>query len=259
MLPSDDFLRRLPQCLAPVERLRLETLVFAHDLMEIALERLYTVGVGFDMNNGAHRFAMISDAWAIVDQVHVVRQILLSLTGIDRNSDTQAFIDDFAAAREMRNKMDHLNDNLPNRAKTKGHTNALFGVLSFFRPYADRLKQGLQDGRVWGDLFFVNAGSTPRDMVGSVALHDLDIVHLPICFPKLEAFDLSLLLERAVFQLRALLKRISDDTKTNIEAKVDEAVATAGQTREELMRPAYSGQLVIKAEVSFQVERQVLR
>src|SRR5271157_4619204 len=108
MLPSDDFLRVLPQCLAPVERLRVETLVFAHDLMETALGRLYAVGLEFHENNNAQRLAMFSDAWTIVDQVHVVRQVLLSLTGDDRKTDTQAFIDDFAVAHTMRNKMDHL-------------------------------------------------------------------------------------------------------------------------------------------------------
>ena len=127
MLPSDDFLRRLPQCLAPVERLRLETLVFAHDLMEIALRRLYTVGLGFDANDDTHRFTMFSDAWTIADQVHVVRLILLSLTGNDRPPDTQAFISDFAAAHDMRNKMDHLDQNLRNHASNTGRRTRYLG------------------------------------------------------------------------------------------------------------------------------------
>lgn len=253
MLSSDDFLRRLPKCLDPVERLRLETLVFAHDLMETALGRLYAVGLAFDENNDAQRLAMFSDAWTIIDQVHVVRQVLLSLTGDDRKSDTKAFIDDFAAACTMRNKMDHLNQNLPNRAKASGRTSALFGMLTFFRPYADRWEHGLRDGEVRGDLFLVSAGSTPRDMVGGVAFHDLDI-HLPICSFKLEAFDLSLLIERAVLQTRRLLKRMSDDVKSNVEAKVDELAATASNTREELMRPA-SGHIVIRMDFGFHVER----
>jgi hypothetical protein len=257
MLPSNDFLRHLPQCLAPVERLRLETLLFAHDLMEIALSRLYTVGLGFDANNDndTHRFTMVSDAWTIVDQVHVVRQVLDSLTGDDRKPDTQAFIDDFAAATLLRNKMDHLNENLENRAKAKGRKNALFGMVSFFRPYADLWEQGLRDGKVKGDLFIVSAGSTPRgDMAGGVAFHDLDI-SLTICSFKLEAFELSLLIERAVLQLRPLLKRMSDDIKTTIEAKIDELAATSGRTREELMRPA-PGNFVIRWDIGFTVEPQ---
>ncbi len=175
MLPSDDFLRRPPQCLASVERLRLETLVFAHDLMETALSRLYATGHEFDVNNNAQRLAMFIDAWTIVDQVHVVRRVLLSLTGDDRKADTQAFIDGFSAARMMRNRMDHLNQNLPNRAKVIGRTNALFGTLSFFRPHADRWEQGLREDEIKGDLFFVNAGSTPRELVGGIAFYDLDI------------------------------------------------------------------------------------
>jgi hypothetical protein len=255
MLPSDDFLRLLPQCIAPVERLRLETLVFAHDLMETALGRLYAVGIEFHENDDPKRLAMFSDAWTIVDQVHVARQVLLSLTGKSRNSDTQAFIDDFAVAHRMRNKMDHLNQNFPNRANATGRTNALFGILTFFRPYADRWEQGLQDGEIRGDLFIVTAGSAPRDMVGSVAFDALDI-HLPICSFKLEAFDLNLLIERAVFQLRALLERMSKDIKGQFEAKVDELAAAACVDRDGLMRAA-SGHFVIRMDFGFLVERSV--
>jgi hypothetical protein len=150
----------------------------------------------------------------------------------------------------MRNKMDHLNQILPNRAKAKAHTNALFGVLSFFRPYADRWEQGLQDGEVRGDLFFINKGSPPSGtMASGVAFDSLDI-HLPICSFKLEAFSLSLHLERAVLQLRLLLRRMSDDIKTAVEAQVDELAARPA-TCEELMRPASSGHFVIQMEVSF--------
>jgi hypothetical protein len=52
---------------------------------------------------------------------------------------------------------------------------------------------------------------------------------------------------------------MADDIKTDVEAKVDEAVATAGQNREGLMRPAYSGHFVIQMEFGFKVERQVLK
>jgi hypothetical protein len=153
----------------------------------------------------------------------------------------------------MRNKMDHLNQNLPNRAKANGHTNALFGMLTFFRPYAHRWEQGLKDGEVRGDLFVISAGSTPHDMVGSLAFHELDI-HLPICSFKLEAFDLSLLVERAVLQLRALLRRMSADIERNVKTKVEELAATAGRTREELMQ-LVSGHIVIRMDFGFHVEQ----
>jgi len=246
MLPSDDFLRHLPQSIPAIERLRVETLIFAHDLMETALGRLYAVGLEFRENDNASRLSMFGDAWTIVGQVHVVRQVLSSLTGDGRKADTQAFINDFAAGYTMRNKMDHLNQNIPNRARTVGRTNALFGMLTFFRPYADRWERGLQDGEIRGDLFVVTAGSTQGDMIGRVAFDGLDI-HLPICSFKLEAFNENLFLERAVFQLRALLGRMSQDVKCQVEA--------LNVTQENLMIQPGSGHFVIRMDFGFPVER----
>ncbi len=196
---------------------------------------------------------MFSDAWTIVDQVHVSRQVLLHLTGQNCKSDTQAFIDDFVTAQTMRNKMDHLNQNLPNRAKANGRTNALFGLLTFFKPYADRWEQGVKAGEVRGDLLVISAGSMPQEMVGSVAFDGLDI-HLPICSFKLEAFDQSLLVERAVIQLRALLRRLSDDSESKFRAKVDTIVATTGLAHDELMQSA-TGHVTIRMDFGFRIQQ----
>ncbi len=212
MLPEDDFLRRLPQILPLVDRLRLETLIFAHDLMEIALRRLHSAGItyGGGTQNATDRIAMFCDAWTIVDQIHVVRQVLLSLTTLSRKSDTQEYLDHFSIASVLRNKMDHLNENLPNRAKANGSTNALFGSLTFFKPHPDLWEQGLQSGEFAGEFFMVSAGLMPDQMASTASFDDLNI-QLPICSFRLEAFDQRLLIERAVLQLRALLRRMSDD------------------------------------------------
>lgn len=254
MLPNDDFLRHLPVAISAVDRLRLETLVFAHDLMEIAYGRLCELGLIFNEEHKSdyQRVAMFGDAWTIVDQVHVVRQVLLSLTGADRKADTLTFISDFSAAQSLRNKMDHLNQNIPNRAKSKVNGNALFGQLSFFRPFPDRWDQGLQEGEIRGELMVISAGAMPDPMLGGVAFDDLDI-HLPICSFKLEAFDQSLLLERAVNCLRALLMRLSNDTKLQFAHMVDEITGNGTLTREELLRST-SGHIVLRMECGLQVQ-----
>lgn len=252
MLPEDDFLRRLPTLLPAVDRLRIETLIFAHDLMEVALGRLYATGLAFNEGAGLNveRTAMFSDAWTIVDQIHVARQVLLSLTNTNRKSDTQSFIDDFSAARVLRNKMDHINQNLPNRANEKGVGNALFGQLTFFRPFSDRWTQGLQNGEIRGELVMVSAGLMPNSMVG--ALTDMLDLHLPICSFALEAFGVKLPLERAVFQLRALMHRMSK----NIERQVLEQVerqATSSEEKERLLQ-SLSGHVVLRFDMEFDVE-----
>jgi len=255
MLASDDFLRRLPRCIQPVERLRFETLLFAHDLMEIALDRLYAVGCGYDENSriDAERFSLFSDAWTIIDQVHVVRQVLKALTKPEtRATDTQAYIDDFATAQSLRNRMDHLNQNLPNRAKAAGSTNAMFGMLSFFRPCSDRWADGLAAGEIRGDLFLISAGSAAGNIVGAMPLHEMDI-HLPICSFKLDAFDMTFLLERAVLQLRPLLRRLSGDLLSNVEARVDDLASASGLPRDELLRTE-AGHIVVRMDMCLMVD-----
>ncbi|MFT3965395.1 MAG: hypothetical protein QM690_05890 [Sphingobium sp.] len=94
----------------------------------------------------------------------------------------------------------------------------------------------------------------PKDMAGAIPFHDLDI-HLPICSFKLEAFDTFLLLERAVFQLRSLLRRISDDMREHIHSGVREVADTAGVSKDDLLLPA-SGYIAVRMDMGFNVHNE---
>ena len=238
-----------------VDRLRIETLIFAHDLMEVALSRLYAKGLAFEDGGGrnADRISMFSDAWTIVDQIHVARQVLLSLTDKSHRSDTQAFIDDYSVAWALRNKMDHINENMLNLANKKGTGNALFGQLTFFRPSSDLWEQGLREGVIRGELIMVSAGLMPDNMV--MALTDMLDLHLPICSFALEAFGLKLPLERAVFQLRALMQRISE----NIKGQVTEQVERQAKNPEDKKRilQSNSGHVTLRLDMEMDVQTQI--
>jgi hypothetical protein len=162
-------------------------------------------------------------------------------------------VDDLPVTKHVRRHIYAARGAVDQRNVDNGRTNALFGLLTFFKPYADRWEQGVKAGEVRGDLLVISAGSMPQEMAGSVAFNGLDI-HLPICSFKLEAFDQSLLVERAVIQLRALLRRLSDDTESKFRAKVETIVATTGLAYDELMQSA-TGHVTIRMDFGFRIEQ----
>jgi hypothetical protein len=239
-----------------IERLRLEALVFAHDTMEFALEHLRQTALGLDPLAPAEkdRIALFSDCWTIVDQVHVVRQVLISLTGAHPGPDTRAYLDTFEVAHFLRNRMDHLNTNLPNRARQRGALTPLFGVVSYFRPVAEDFERGIQAGEVFGDMIVVTAGSTPSDAVGAVPFANLN-VRLPVSGLRLEAFGRSLIVDDAVEQLKPLLRRLSDDTNAQVLANVEELSRRSSLPVEDLLRST-GGYFAMTARMSIVIEIQ---
>ena len=257
MLPDDHFFRRLPAIIKPDQSIRLQTIIYASDLMELALARLNELGVRFDINNATafDKLALFSEAWAIVDQVHVVRQLLTALTKDHPGPDTKGWLDNFEVATHLRNKMDHLNQNIGNLVKAGGGSSPLFGFVSFFRPIPERWADGLTKGEIRGALITVSAGPLPGEARASLMFDDINI-RLPLGGLKLEAFGLVLQLENAVERLRPILIRIAEDLERQIEAQIGGMMEQTGKTREELLQPVGGGTggVMISVDMGFEVE-----
>ena len=237
MLPDGHFYRNIPVCFDPQERLRHEALLFAQDAMEAALERLTTQALQKDMCTllRAERIQMFTDAWTIVDQVHVARQMIESLTRPEtRLPETAAYLSDHEAAHRMRNAMDHLNQNIGNRARSKGVSTPLFGIISYFRPYSDFVKTEVQDYEVKGDLVIIMIGSTPQSLGQGYISFDNFRVGLPISNLKIEAFGQELNLDAAVTNLRPLIQRFANQMQTAFRENIDRLVKSTGHSIERL-------------------------
>ena len=82
---------------------------------------------------------------------------------------TQAFLDDAQAARMMRNRMDHLPQNIRNQSGRRGAAEPLFGLLSFVRCRPEVLKTAKVGERMNAELFMIARGDVPDGNLGAQA------------------------------------------------------------------------------------------
>ncbi|MCW4460457.1 hypothetical protein OK349_01970 [Sphingomonas sp. BT-65] len=231
-------------------RIRLETLVFAHDQMEIAYRRLFQhlsdlVGAPpYDI-----RALLFSDAWTIVSQVHVVRKILKSLTDEERSVEVQSYLDDFQSAKHLRDKISHLNEQIPNLVNGQGNSDSIFGTISFFRPDPERCVLNLpSSAHLEGSLVLIPSGTSPRNLVSKISTDEMDY-GLPVCGLRLLAFDTMLRLNEPVLRLRGIMARISEQTATQLEAHFEMLEAEGGSDIPALRAAVPGGQFIMGLEM----------
>lgn len=166
MLPQNDSLRRLPTFVDPVDRVRVEALLFSSDLASLALERIETrvrsVPWGPSKLSLAAQRELFSDAWTIVDATHVLRQ-LLTIDALENLGEKAKAWHADQSATLMRNGMDHL-PKIARNAALKENGNPLFGILSIFRLKA------LAASPLEYQLIILHAGANAKGAKGNVTI-----------------------------------------------------------------------------------------
>jgi hypothetical protein len=113
-------LRHLPARLDPTERLRLEATVFAADALLFAFSSIREITArhssGISSIPRHERTALFAHAWTMVDQIHVLRQLLHAMRNGQMGPNQKKFYDTSEPATKIRNRMDHLNATIPSRA-----------------------------------------------------------------------------------------------------------------------------------------------
>lgn len=214
MISADSVLRRIPFVADAQDRVAFETLVFATDLLFSAEVRLLAaaavvVNATGDTISRPTRALILSDAWTMVDQIHVVRQ-LFRRWGEAFGVDALEWVDRTSAAHVMRNGMDHIGTNLKNIADRNSKAAPLFGGLSvqLTEPLgpngAKRFRMlTLLSGRV-GETTTAASASVDRDEKGeSTTIY-------------LEAFGESLILTDATAELRQILISIEEQVSATL-------------------------------------------
>jgi hypothetical protein len=78
------------------------------------------------------RTALFAHAWTMVDQIHVLRQLLHAMRKGQMGPNQKKFYDTSEPATKMRNKMDHLNATIPNPGASERETGrALWNAFAF--------------------------------------------------------------------------------------------------------------------------------
>jgi len=191
---------------------------------------------------------MFVHAWTIVDSLHIARD-LVKAVGFNAKI-AKSFIEKYEVATNLRNKMDHVSDNLKNLAEKKGAP-PLQGAISYtyILPEDWTVESGITGGRVIG----ISVGHIRGKSTVSVLSNPLDggnfgpWDHEEPKFGRtlvggfqLMAFAESLLLkiDEAVNDLTGVLTELNMAASQQIPAQLEKYAEENGLAIEDLMATA---------------------
>lgn len=233
-LPEGSFIRALPFAVDLEQRLRLDALVFSADTIAAAYPQLASVALRAaqrqvtDGGAEAHATAaMFQHVWSIVDQLHNVRMLLESLKL--KVGDAPGFVDDFRISRDLRNRMDHLNQMIPNIAKSKESGDSLFGSLSYAVTASPKVDGPQQ-------VYFVMQQTgpvRPKQAVGGFRVPSE--LRLPVGNFQLRAIGEELDIDDAILRLGPLMLAINDHIESDITRQIRHKAAELKRPESDLM------------------------
>jgi len=255
MLPDNSFLRRLPANLAPVNRIRLEALVFSSDALIHAYLSLCELAARVSDTDHSFtprdRMALFSYAWMIVDQLHVLRQLIRAIVNDPPGPNQAKFLELSESAHLMRNRMDHLAGLVKNLSAQKGPRAPLFGALTYFLVEPKHIQAGtnLATG---GSFVTIASGSVP----GATARFQLGNpmsrpIRPPVSQFVLTAFDWSLDIDAAMEALEVILTRTATDVEKSIIRQCEAESARSGTDMATLLMPQPIGDFVLVTDIEF--------
>jgi hypothetical protein len=262
MLPDDSFLRRLPASLDPIVRLRFEAIVFSSDVLSNAYQSLCEVAARFDHSRSfstRERIALFSSVWTIVDQLHVLRQLIQAMTNKTPGPNQQRFLDLSQNATLMRNRMDHLSGNLKNLSAQKGRQIPLFGTVAYFFVSAGDVQDDSGARIVTGGTAVVlSAGSIADDkLLMSVSLPQRNQdVRIPVGQFLFDAFKWRLDIDAALLSLGTTLVGTARKVEDNLMDQLKALSEQAGKDVSELAAPLPMSDLGIAMRISFDSSEQ---
>jgi hypothetical protein len=258
MLPEDAFLRRLPMCLDPAQSVQVEALVFSSDAIDANLDiiKRETLKYREAICDAPYpvRVGLFTSAWAIVDCVHVARQVIRALDYLTPVASD--FLSKYESAAKLRNKMDHLTSNASNIANAKGRP-PVFGTLSYVC-IPERNVRTTETGAFAFDGGGTVLLSTGRFAAGGVItfVNPADVQPMTgrVSSFLLSAFDHSINLNEVADNLRNVMVEINANLETTIREQVAKTAAENEIPVEKLMENDAGGLAIFLAFKASQLQ-----
>ena len=234
-LPDGACIRALPFVVDEAQRFRVDAMVMCADIVaaayaqmiELALRSKWEEKQNEEFRSGHLDIAMFQHAWSMVDQIYSLRKLLSSLefTG----DDVDAFLATTKSAYVLRNRIDHLDQRIPNIAASKGKSRSLFGSLSYF-------VLGAAVGEPEVQVFAVAQHADPvrpGEQIASVRIPGE--LRMPIGNFVLTAAGEELDLDAAVLALGPVMARTNEGLEKSIRAQAAEKAAEHGVEQTSLL------------------------
>jgi hypothetical protein len=135
-LPADSPLLNPPSSLTPKQRVALDGIRLAFDMLAMAWTRLVDelTDISIDRETGASRSRLTTtymNAWIVVDVLHRLRLLVNALPGLKRPPpEVEAAIRGLVEVRSVRDGLQHVDRELQNAAT---HQRPLWGTISWVR------------------------------------------------------------------------------------------------------------------------------
>lgn len=234
-LPKGAFLRALPFTVEETQRFRVDAMVLCAEIVasayiqmiELALRSKWEEAHDEAMRSGHLDIGIFQHAWSMVDQIYTLRLLLRSLafTG----DDVDAFMSATESVYVLRNRMDHLDQRIPNIVGSKDNSRSLFGSLSYF-------VLGAVVGEPDVDLFAVMQHAEPIRPSEQIAAFKMPAeIRGPIGNFVLNAAGEELDLDAVVLTLGPMMVRTNEGFEKSIRAQVAGKAAEHGVTESKLL------------------------
>jgi hypothetical protein len=234
-LPRGAFIRALPFVVDETQRFRVDAMVMCADIVasayaqmiELVLRSKWEEKQNEELRSGHLDIGMFQHAWSIVDQIYSLRQLLRSLAF--NGDDVDAFMSATSGVHVLRNRIDHLDQRIPNIAASKGNSRSLFGSLSYF-------VLGAVVGAPEVEVFVVAQHADPvrpSEQIASIQIPGE--LRLPIGNFVLTAAGDELDIDTAMLTLGAVMTRTNEGFEKSIRAQVAEKATEHGIKQDKML------------------------
>lgn len=234
-LPNGSFIRALPFAVDEIQRFRIDALVLCADIVASAYIQMIELALRSNWEESQDEAArsvhldigMFQHAWSMVDQIYSLRLLLRSLDFTGDDVDT--FMSVTEPAYVLRNRMDHLDQRIPNIVASKDNSRSLFGSLSYF-------VLGVVVGSSDADLFAVTHYAEPirpNERIGAFRMPAE--IRGPIGNFVLNAAGQALDLDAVALTLGPVMVRTNERFEKSIRAQTAQAAAEHGVPESDLL------------------------
>ena len=197
------FLQALPSAIKLEQRYALEAIGHSLTAIRISYKRLQSHALYHDAIECSEiecRASWFVDAWAIVDATYALSTLLRSKQANLSPPGSSRYEEEFNTASLIRNKLDHLAQNLNNLSSRNLKVLPVFGLLSYFKT-----KQGGGDMVLVTSVFIAGDGSIS---IPNPAGHEIEA---PVGYFHFSAFDLVSNLSKLNLYATELLNFLNGD------------------------------------------------
>ncbi|MEX1198895.1 MAG: hypothetical protein WEB57_13685 [Pseudohongiellaceae bacterium] len=235
MLQSDSVLRNIPKWLKPETRYFFEAIAMSIEMVGVAYARLRGLALKASEYEGAEigwrmRAELFDAAWGFVGHVHMLNQFLSALPG-RRPDPISEFLEHSKNVGNLRNRYQHLHQNIKNRTVKKGSVLPAVGALYWvFVKSTEPLR------------FVLHIHTSGMLREEWTRFESPNPVSQKLEYPagafRLEAFEEHLDLSQVYRDIERVISAFDEDIKPSIMKKIEEASIELGQDLSELQKSA---------------------